>query len=154
MDAATLKSGDPDDSGHPHYPLHINTTWAFSCEIPPSFLPLPKDADGRGQTFEWKERRAKLRAWAMASKQPARELFGDWTRRDGLKHKRLEGNEWWVGGSDRGIRFESRSVLKDGIISTVEVHFEPKDERELAPLAEYILSTLALTQGGLRTKMR
>ena len=81
------------------------------------------------------------------------QLFGDWTRRDGITFKALAVNTWVVRGKDGGRFYYSRSILADGIICTIEIAYD----RDLADLFEPILarsgpSLMPLPGEGIRGK--
>jgi hypothetical protein len=121
----------------PVYERYVNHKFGFSVDLPTFFVKKAGDADGRGQPFEYGTR-ARIRAWAMFDNPPmtVQELYGDWTRRDGITFKTLAMNTWVVRGGDRGRLYYTRSILADGIISTVEISYD----RELADAFEPILA--------------
>jgi hypothetical protein len=127
----------PGAPGCPTYARYVNHKYGFSVDVPSFFSKRPGDADGRGQPFEYGSR-ARLRAWAMFDNPPmtVRQLYGDWTRRDGITFKTLAANTWVVRGRDGARLYYTRSILADGIITTVEVSYD----RELAEVFEPILA--------------
>jgi hypothetical protein len=123
----------------PVYERYVNHKYGFSVDIPTFFAKKPGEADGRGQPFEFGGR-ARLRAWAMFDNPPmtVQQLYGDWTRRDGLTFKSMAGNTWVVRGHDSGRLYYSRAMLADGIITTIDVTYD----RDLADAFEPILARL------------
>ena len=123
----------------PVYGRYENRRYGFSVDVPSFFTRRAADGDGRGQPFDYAGK-ARIRAWAMYDNPPmsVEQLYGDWTRRDGVTFKSLAMNTWVVRGKDGGRLFYSRSILADGIISTVEVSYAP----ELADAIEPILVRL------------
>ena len=138
----------------PAYERYVNHKYGFSVDLPTFFVKKTGDADGRGQPFEYGSR-ARVRAWAMFDNPPmnVRQLFDDWTRRDGITFKTLAANTWVVRGRDGGRLYYTRSILADGIISTIEISYD----RDLAELFEPILartgaSLMTLPGEGIRGK--
>jgi hypothetical protein len=129
----------------PAYERYENHKYGFSVDVPTFFTRKPGDADGRGQPFEFGSR-ARLRAWAMFDNPPmtVRQLYGDWTRRDGITFKTLAANTWVVRGREGTRLYYTRSILADGLITTVEVSYD-KD------LAEAFEPILARTGASLMT---
>lgn len=123
----------------PVYERYVNHKYGFSVDVPAFFTKKPGDADGRGQPFEYGSR-ARIRAWAMFDNPPMtiQQLYGDWTRRDGLTFKSLAGNTWVVRGHEGGRLFYSRAMLADGIITTIDVTYD----RDLADTIEPVLARL------------
>jgi hypothetical protein len=123
----------------PVYERYVNHKYGFSVDVPTFFAKKTSEADGRGQPFEFGGR-ARLRAWAMVDNPPMtlQQLYGDWTRRDGLTFKSLAGNTWVVRGREGGRLFYSRAILADGIITTIDVTYD----RDLADSFEPILARL------------
>ena len=123
----------------PSFERYENRKFGFSVDVPTFFTRRPPDADGRGQPFEYGAK-ARVRAWAMYDNPPmsVEQLYGDWTRRDGVTFKALAVNTWVVRVREGGRLFYSRSILADGIISTVEVSYSA----ELADAFEPILARL------------
>ena len=123
----------------PAYERYENRKFGFTVDVPTFFTRRPADADGRGQPFDYAGK-ARVRAWAMFDNPPmtVEQLYGDWTRRDGVTFKTLVMNTWVVRGKDGGRLFYSRSILADGIISTIEVSYAP----ELADAMEPVLARL------------
>jgi hypothetical protein len=115
----------------------VNHKYGFSVDVPTFFTRKPGDADGRGQPFEYGSR-ARLRAWAMFDNPPmtVRQLYGDWTRRDGITFKTLAANTWIVRGREGARFYYTRSILADGIITTIEVSYD----KDLAAVFEPILA--------------
>jgi hypothetical protein len=136
----------------PAYERYENHKYAFSVDVPAFFVRKPADADGRGQPFEYGGK-VRIRAWAMFDNPPMslEQLYGDWTRRDGVTFKTLAMNTWVVRGKDGGRLFYSRSILADGIISTVEVTYAPEVADAMEPvLARLGASLMVLPGAGLR----
>ncbi len=124
----------------PVFERYQNHKFGFSVDIPSFFTRKPADADGRGQPFEYAGK-ARVRAWAMYDNPPmtVEQLYGDWTRRDGVTFKALAANTWVVRVREGGGRlFYSRSILADGIITTIEVSYAA----ELADTFEPILARM------------
>jgi len=109
----------------PVYERYVNHKYGFSVDVPTFFTKKPGDADGRGQPYEYGSK-ARLRAWAMFDNPPmtVRQLYGDWTRRDGISFKTLTANTWVVRGREGGRLYYTRSILADGIITTIEVSYD------------------------------
>jgi hypothetical protein len=148
VDAGTLEC--------PAYTRYVNRLFAFSVDVPTFFVKKPADADGRGQPFDYAGK-ARIRAWAMYDNPPmtAKQLFADWTRRERVSFKALAGNTWIVRGREQGRFYYSRSILADGIITTIDVSYDP----EIADAMEAILarvgaSLMTLPGEGLRGKGR
>jgi hypothetical protein len=138
----------------PVYERYENHKYGFSVDLPTFFVKKAGDADGRGQPFEYGSR-ARVRAWAMFDNPPmtVRQLYADWTRRDNITFKTLAENTWVVRGRDGGRLYYSRSILADGIISTLEISYD----RDLADLFEPILaragaSLMVVPNEGIRGK--
>jgi hypothetical protein len=136
----------------PVYERYVNHKYGFSVDLPTFFVKKTGDADGRGQPFEFGSR-ARVRAWAMFDNPPmtVQQLYGDWTRRDGITFKSLAANTWVVRGREGGRLYYSRSILADGIITTVEISYD----KDLADTFEPILartgaSLLTLPGVGIR----
>ena len=123
----------------PVFERYQNHKFGFTVDIPTFFARKPADADGRGQPFDYAGK-ARVRAWAMYDNPPmtVEQLYGDWTRRDGVTFKGLAGNTWVVRVREGGRLFYSRSILADGIISTVEVSYAA----ELADAFEPVLARM------------
>jgi hypothetical protein len=121
----------------PTYERYVNHKYGFSVDIPTFFVKKAGDADGRGQPFEYGSR-ARVRAWAMFDNPPmtVQQLYGDWTRRDGIMFKTLAVNTWIVRGRDGGRLYYTRSILADGMICTIEISYD----RDLADVFEPILA--------------
>jgi hypothetical protein len=75
------------------------------------------------------------------------QLYGDWTRRNGVTFKELTGDTWTVRGKDAGKMFYSRSVFADGVISTVELSYDPAMADALDPIVTHIGASLTLVPG-------
>ena len=136
--AATSACASPGSVECPIYERYTNHKYGFSVDLPTFFVKKAGDADGRGQPFEYGSR-ARVRAWAMFDNPPmtVAQLYGDWTRRDGITFKTLAMNTWVVRGRDAAGRlYYTRSILADGIITTVEVSYD----RDLADAFEPILA--------------
>ena len=129
-----------------------NEKFGFSCEYPASLLLKPRDSDGRGQSLYSKDGKVDMRCWAMYSHQPAKELYEDWVRRPGLTFKELTDNEWTVAGAENNQLFWSRSVLADGLITTVEVHYDKSLKDTMEPMAKHSMASLKLLPMGVRAK--
>jgi hypothetical protein len=140
----------------PTYERYENHKYAFSVDVPAFFTRKPSDADGRGQPFDYAGK-ARIRAWAMYDNPPmsVEQLYGDWTRRDGVTFKSLAVNAWVVRGKDGGRLFYSRSILADGIISTVEVTYAPELADALEPILARLGASLMVVPGvGARAHAR
>ncbi len=140
----------------PTYERYENHRYGFSVDVPSFFTRKPADADGRGQPFDYAGK-ARIRAWAMYDNPPmsVEQLYGDWTRRDGVTFKSLAMNTWVVRGKDGGRLFYSRSILADGIISTVEVTFAPELADAIEPLLARVGASLMVVPGaGARAHAR
>lgn len=140
----------------PSYERYVNHKYGFSVDVPTLLVKKPGDADGRGQPFELGSR-VRARAWAMFDNPPmtVAQLYGDWTRRDGVTFKTLAMNTWVVRGRDGGRLYYSRSILADGIICTIEISYD----RDLAEVIEPILartgaSLMTIPGEGMRSKPR
>ncbi len=133
----------------PVYGRYENRKFAFTVDVPAFFTRKPADADGRGQPFDYAGK-ARLRAWAMFDNPPMTvdQLYADWTRRDGVTFKALAGNAWVVRGRDGGREFYSRSILADGIISTVEISYKPELGDAIEPVLAHVGASLKIVPGG------
>ena len=138
----------------PAYERYVNHKYGFSVDLPTFFVKKTGDADGRGQPFEYGSK-ARVRAWAMFDNPPmtVRQLYDDWTRRDGITFKTLAMNTWIVRGRDGGRLYYTRSILADGIISTIEISYD----LDLAGVFEPIIartgaSLMTLPGEGIRGK--
>jgi hypothetical protein len=135
------------------YERYTNHKYGFSVDVPTFFVKKTGDADGRGQPFEYGSH-ARLRAWSMYNNPPMtlRQLYEDWTRRDGITFKSIAGNTWVVRGRAEGGRlFYSRSILSEGLITTVDVTYDRDLGDALEPiLARLGASLLPLPGEGLR----
>jgi hypothetical protein len=133
----------------PVYERFENKKFGFTVDVPSFFTRKPADADGRGQPFEYAGK-ARIRAWAMYDNPPmtVEQLYGDWTRRDGVSFKTLAGNTWVVRGKDGGRLYYSRSILADGIISTIEVTYTPEIADAFEPIL-LRLGTSLMTEPGV-----
>jgi hypothetical protein len=155
-DAAADAGGCEDGAAPacPTYVRYVNEKFAFSVDVPAFFAKRGADADGRGQPFEY-GKRAKARAWAMynAPVMTVEQLYADWARRDNVTFKTLAANTWVVRGSERGRLYYSRSILADGIITTIEVSYDPALADTFEPiLARMGASLMALPGQGVRGK--
>jgi hypothetical protein len=138
----------------PTYERFINRKYGFSVDVPTCFTRKTGDADGRGQPFEYGSK-ARIRAWAMFDNPPMtlQQLYADWTRRDGLTFKALAGNTWIVRGREGGRLFYSRSILSEGLITTVDVAYDKDIADSIEPvLARMGASLQPLPGEGLRGK--
>jgi hypothetical protein len=137
----------------PTYERYVNHKYGFSVDVPTFFVKKTGDADGRGQPFEFGSR-ARIRAWAMYDNPPMtlRQLYEDWTRRDGITFKTIAGNTWVVRGKAEGGRlFYSRSILSEGLITTVDVTYDRDLGDALEPILAHLGATLMTLPGeGLR----
>jgi hypothetical protein len=126
----------------PTYTRYVNHKYGFSVDVPTFLAKKASEADGRGQPFELGSR-VRLRAWAMFDNPPmtVQQLYGDWTRRDGVTFKTLVANTWVVRGHDGGRLYYSRSILSEGLITTVDVTYD----RDLADVFEPILARIGPT---------
>jgi hypothetical protein len=154
---AAVDAGHCADAGTPECPLYVryvNDKFGFSVDVPSFFTRRGADADGRGQPFEY-GKKAKARAWAMYNVpvMTLEQLYGDWGRRDGMTFKTIAGNTWVVRGSERGKNYYSRSILADGIITTIEVTYDPTLSDVFEPvLARMGASLMVLPDTGVRHK--
>ena len=132
----------------PVYQHYENKKYAFSVDVPAFFTPRPADGDGRGQPFVL-AKQARVRAWAMYDNPPMtlEQLYGDWTRREGVTFKALSGNTWVVRGKDGPRLYYSRSILADGIICTVEVSYVPEIADAIEPLLARMGASLMVIPG-------
>jgi hypothetical protein len=140
----------------PTYERYVNHKYGFSVDVPTIFVKKPGDADGRGQPFELGAR-ARVRAWAMIDNPPmtVQQLYGDWTRREGVTFKSLTMNTWVVRGKDGARLYYSRSILADGLICTVEVSYDLDLAEVLEPvLARMGASLMPIPGEGARAKTR
>jgi hypothetical protein len=144
----------------PTYARYVNEKFAFSVDVPDFFVKKGADGDGRGQSFEY-GKRAQARAWAMYNAggppgQPVmtlEQLYADWARRDGMTFKALAGNTWVVRGTERGKNYYSRSILADGIVTTIEVKYDPALADAFEPVLARMGATLMTLPGqGVRNK--
>lgn len=142
----------------PTYERYVNLRYGLSVDVPTFFTKRGADADGRGQPFEYgsRDQSARARAWAMVDSPQApggppmtvAELYGDWTRRDNVTFKTLAMNTWVVRGSEHARLYYSRSILADGIIKTIEVHYDPALADAFEPIvARMGASLMALPAG-------
>ena len=132
----------------PTYERYENRKFGFTVDVPTFFVRKPADADGRGQPFDFAGK-ARIRAWAMYDNPPmtVEQLYGDWTRREGVTFKTLVMNTWVVRGKDGGRLFYSRSILADGIISTIEVSYAPELADAMEPVLARLGASLMIVQG-------
>lgn len=140
----------------PTFERHENHKYGFAVDVPAFFTRKPADADGRGQAFEYAGK-ARLRAWAMVDNPPMtlEQLYGDWTRREGVTFKTLVANTWIVRGREGGRLYYSRSILADDIIATVEVSYAPEIADAMEPILARVGATLMVVPGeGVRGKHR
>jgi hypothetical protein len=140
----------------PVYERYVNRKFAFSVDVPTFFAKKPGDADGRGQPFELGSK-ARVRAWAMFDNPPmtVQQLYGDWTRREGVTFKTLAMNTWIVRGREGGHLYYSRSILADNIIATIEVSYDADLAEAIEPvLARMGASLMTLEGQGMRGKAR
>lgn len=160
FDAATDVSAEPAcvDGGGPACPVfarYVNEKYAFSVDVPTFLARRGADADGRGQPFGYASggRRIKVRAWAMfnAPVMTVEELFGDWSRRGKVSFKAIAGNTWVVRGTENGQLFYMRSILSEGLITTIEATYDPSFADDLEPvLARMGASLLPIPGKGVR----
>jgi hypothetical protein len=159
LDAGTGDSacGDAGDAGTlecPSYVRYVNDRFAFSVDVPAFFARKGADADGRGQPFAY-GKKVRARAWAMynAPVMTVDELYGDWGRRGKVSFKAVAANTWVVRGSENGQLFYMRSILADGIITTIEVTYDPSIADAFEPiLARMGASLMPLAGQGVRAK--
>jgi hypothetical protein len=132
----------------PAYERHENHRYGFAVDVPAFFVRRAADADGRGQTFEYGAK-ARLRAWAMVDNPPMtlEQLYGDWTRREGVTFKTLVANTWIVRGREGGHLYYSRSILVDDIIATVEISYAPDIADAIEPILARVGATLMVVPG-------
>jgi hypothetical protein len=154
----------------PTYARYVNPHFAFSVDVPTFFVKKGADADGRGQPFEYGSK-ARIRAWAMYDSPPAPDrppmtadaLYGDWTRRENVTFKTLAKNTWVVRGTERGrlrphdapipLDYYSRSILADGIITTIEIWYDPSLSDAFEPIVARLGASLMTIPGqGVRAK--
>jgi hypothetical protein len=155
----------------PTYERYVNSRFAFSVDVPTLFAKKGADADGRGQPFEYGSK-ARIRAWAMydspatpeSPPMTAEELYRDWTRRDHVTFKMRAMNTWVVRGAERGrlhpndapvqLAYYSRSILADGIITTVEVWYDPSLADAFEPIVARVGASLMTIPGeGVRARV-
>ena len=146
-------AGDPDLPSLVQYAQLSNEKFAFTADYPTFFIPRSPDGDGRGQTFHWKTK-ATLRAWAMYALDSITSLYADWVRRPGITFKEQKDDYWIVAGTDGTELYYSRSVLADGLITTLEVHYDAALKDYFAPIQEHVTSSLKMLDGGYRHKWR
>jgi hypothetical protein len=154
--AEPVSCGDAGTLTCPTYERYVNHRFAFSVDVPTFFQKKGADADGRGQPFEYGSR-ARVRAWAMYDNPPMtpQQLYGDWTRRENVTFKTLAGNTWIVRGREKGRLYYSRSILEDGIITTIEVSYDPALEEEFEPIVARMGASLMTIPGeGVRHAKR
>jgi len=132
----------------PSYQRYENRKFGFTVDVPTFFTRRPPDADGRGQPFDYGGK-ARVRAWAMYDNPPVtvEQLYGDWTRRDGVTFKALAVNTWVVRVREGGRLFYSRSILADGIISTVEVSYSAEVADAFEPILARLGASLMIVPG-------
>jgi hypothetical protein len=138
----------------PVYERYVNHKYGFSVDVPAFFAKKAADADGRGQPFELGTK-VRIRAWAMFDNPPmtVQQLYGDWTRRDGVTFKTLAMNTWVVRGHEGQRLYYTRSILADGIICTIEVSYEKDVGDAIEPLLARMGATLMPIPGeGIRGK--
>jgi hypothetical protein len=137
--AASSECTPPGTLECPAYERYVNHKYGFAVDVPGVFAKKAGDADGRGQPFEYGSR-ARIRAWAMYDNPPMtlHQLYDDWTRREGLTFKTLAGNTWVVRGKEGARLFYSRSILSEGLITTVDVVYD----RDLADAIEPVLARI------------
>ena len=138
----------------PTYERYVNHKYGFSVDVPAFFAKKPADADGRGQPLELGSK-ARIRAWAMFDNPPmtVQQLYGDWTRRDGITFKTLAMNTWIVRGHEGTRLYYTRSILADGIICTIEVNYEREVADAIEPLLARMGASLMTIPGeGIRAK--
>jgi hypothetical protein len=141
----------------PAFSRYVNDKFAFSVDVPTFLAKKGADADGRGQPFAYavNGRAIRVRAWAMynAPVMSVEELFGDWGRRGKVSYKGIAGNTWFVRGTENGQLFYMRSILSDGVITTIEVTYDPAFSDDLEPiLARMGASLMTLAGEGVRAK--
>jgi hypothetical protein len=152
----TMPCAPPGSLECPTYERYENHKYAFSVDVPAFFARRPADADGRGQPFEYGSK-ARIRAWAMFDNPPmsVEQLYGDWTRREGVTFKSLAMNTWVVRGKDAARLFYSRSILADGIICTIEVTYTADLADALEPILARVGASLMVVPGaGVRARTR
>jgi hypothetical protein len=117
------------------YQRYVNTKFAFSVDVPTFLIRKGADADGRGQPFAYGTK-ARARAWAMYNvpQMSLGELFGDWTRRAGITFQAQAMNTWVVRGQENGKYYYSRSILADGIITSIEITYDPSIAEAMEPV--------------------
>lgn len=150
----TASCASPGSLECPTYDRYVNHKFGFSVDVPTFFTKKAADADGRGQPFELGSK-ARLRAWAMFDNPPmsVHELYGDWTRREGVTFKTLVVNTWIVRGRENGRLYYSRSILADNVIATIEVSYDPDLADAMEPvLARTGASLMTLDGEGVRAK--
>jgi hypothetical protein len=159
-EAASTACADAGSIGCPTYARYVNPRFAFSVDVPTFFVKKDADADGRAQNYEYRSK-ARIRAWAMYDSPPRPEdppmtveqLYGDWTRRDGVTFKTLAVNTWVVRGAEHGRLFYSRSILADGIIATIEIRYDPSLADDFEPIVARLGASLMTIPGeGARQK--
>jgi uncharacterized protein YodC (DUF2158 family) len=161
---ASVSDASPDsacaDAGAlacPSYVRYENEKFAFSVDVPTFLARKGADADGRGQPFAYVAggKKIRVRAWAMynAPVMTVEELFGDWSRRGRVEFKAIAGNTWVVRGTENGQLYYMRSILSDGIITTIEVVYDPSFAEDFEPVLARMGATLLTLPGqGVRAK--
>ncbi len=132
----------------PTYERYDNHKFGFAVDVPSIFTRQAADGDGRGQPFEL-GRKARIRAWAMYDNPPmtSPQLYADWTRREGVTFKTLVTNTWVVRGKEGGRFYYSRSILADGIITTIEVSYDSDLADAMEPMLARVGASLTTTTG-------
>jgi hypothetical protein len=155
--AADAECADAGGPACPTYARYVNEKFAFSVDIPTFLARKGADADGRGQPFAYaaKGKRIRVRAWAMynAPVMTVEDLFGDWSRRGRVSFKAIAGNTWIVRGTENGQLFYMRSMLSDGVITTIEATYDPSFADDFEPVLARMGATLMPLPGqGVRAK--
>jgi hypothetical protein len=156
-DAGDAVCGDAGSLACPAYVRYVNEKFAFSVDVPTFLVRRGADADGRGQPFDYRAggKRISVRAWAMynAPVMTVDQLFADWCRRGKNTFKAVAGNTWIVRGTENGRSFYMRSMLSDGIITTIEATYDPAYADDFEPVLARMGATLMPIPGhGVRAR--
>jgi len=151
---SAAKCASPGSLECPVYERYENHKYGFSVDLPTFFVKKAGDADGRGQPFEYGSK-ARVRAWAMFDNPPmtVKQLYADWTRRDNVTFKSLAMNTWVVRGREGARLYYTRSILSEGIITTVEISYDPDLADAIEPILARAGASLMTVPGqGIRGK--
>ena len=140
------------DAGPPvEYKTYTNDKWGFAVDVPTLFSRELKS--GPGSRFLWPSAtgtRAEMYAWgAHYVNTPIQDLYADWTRRP-LTFKELKGNVFVVRGKEGGRLFYSRSILQDGMLTTVEIDYVPELAEWVEPVILHVNESYKFVPLGFR----